>query len=195
MKTIEVDEDLYRYIAGQTLHIGESASDILRRLLDVNNKSTSSAKPEAPVVTAEAKGIPIQQGIPVAQGLVVSKDAVQNTKIDSVKAMRTLLISDEFAELKKAVDRFMLVLSTLYRIDSTSFSDAMSVKGRKRVYFADNEQTLLANGQTTKPKAIPNTPFWVITNNNTSRKQQMVEQVMTLMNFPADIIEKVTNAI
>ncbi|MCE7629744.1 replication initiation regulator SeqA, partial [Vibrio fluvialis] len=26
MKTIEVDEDLYRYIAGQTLHIGESAS-------------------------------------------------------------------------------------------------------------------------------------------------------------------------
>ncbi|MCF7361000.1 replication initiation negative regulator SeqA [Vibrio sp. A1-b2] len=183
MKTIEVDEDLYRYIAGQTLHIGESASDILRRLLDVDNKNTSSAKPEALAVAAEPKGI------------VVSKDAAQETKVDSVKEMRTLLISDEFAGLKKAVDRFMLVLSTLYRIDSASFSDAMSVKGRKRVYFADNEQTLLANGQTTKPKAIPNTPFWVITNNNTSRKQQMVEQVMTLMNFPADIIEKVTNAI
>ncbi len=189
MKTIEVDEDLYRYIAGQTLHIGESASDILRRLLDVDNKSTPSAKPEAPTASAAPKSTPAQQGI------IVSKDAAQETKIDSVKEMRSLLISDEFAGLKKAVDRFMLVLSTLYRIDSGSFSDAMSVKGRKRVYFADNEQTLLANGQTTKPKAIPNTPFWVITNNNTSRKQQMVEQVMTLMNFPADIIEKVTNAI
>lgn len=186
MKTIEVDEDLYRYIAGQTLHIGESASDILRRLLDVDNKNTSSAKPEAPAASAIAAE---------PKGIVVSKDAAQETKVDSVKEMRTLLISDEFAGLKKAVDRFMLVLSTLYRIDSASFSDAMSVKGRKRVYFADNEQTLLANGQTTKPKAIPNTPFWVITNNNTSRKQQMVEQVMTLMNFPADIIEKVTNAI
>ena len=33
MKTIEVDDELYRYIASQTQHIGESASDILRRLL------------------------------------------------------------------------------------------------------------------------------------------------------------------
>lgn len=89
----------------------------------------------------------------------------------------------------------MLVLSTLHRIDAAAFSEATLVKGRKRVYFADNEQTLLASGQTTKPKAIPNTPFWVITNNNTSRKQQMIEQVMIRMNFPADIIEKVTQSI
>lgn len=33
MKTIEVDEELYRYIASHTQHIGESASDILRRML------------------------------------------------------------------------------------------------------------------------------------------------------------------
>ncbi|MGC9421770.1 MULTISPECIES: replication initiation negative regulator SeqA [Vibrio] len=183
MKTIEVDEDLYRYIASQTQHIGESASDILRRLLNVARQ-------------------PVQQSVqqPVSdvlapKGIVVSKDAAQETKIDSVKEMRGLLISDEFADLKKAIDRFMLVLSTLYRIDPESFSEAMSVKGRKRVYFADNEQTLLANGQTTKPKAIPNTPFWVITNNNTSRKQQMVEQVMVRMNFPTEIIDKVTQSI
>lgn len=33
MKTIEVDDELYAYIAGQTESIGESASEILRRLL------------------------------------------------------------------------------------------------------------------------------------------------------------------
>ncbi|NGZ13339.1 replication initiation negative regulator SeqA [Vibrio aestuarianus] len=182
MKTIEVDEDLYRYIASQTQHIGESASDILRRLLNVDGKV--SAATVMTQVNVEPKGI------------VVSKDAVRDTQIDSVKEMRSLLISDEFAGLKKAIDRFMLVLSTLYRIDPASFSEATLVnKGRKRVYFADNEQTLLESGQTTKPKAIPNTPFWVITNNNTSRKQQMIEQLMALMNFPSDIIEKVTNAI
>lgn len=38
MKTIEVDEDLYRYIASQTKHIGESASDILRRLLNLDGQ-------------------------------------------------------------------------------------------------------------------------------------------------------------
>jgi hypothetical protein len=33
MKTIEIDDELYQYIAGQTQKIGESASEILRRLL------------------------------------------------------------------------------------------------------------------------------------------------------------------
>ncbi|MGF1694965.1 replication initiation negative regulator SeqA [Vibrio kyushuensis] len=180
MKTIEVDEELYRYIASQTQHIGESASDILRRLLIENDAATPVVQHKTPV---EPKGI------------VVSKDVEKAPVVDSIKEMRSLLISDEFAGLKKAIDRFMLVLSTLHRINPASFSEATQVKGRKRVYFADNEQTLLANGNTTKPKAIPSTPFWVITNNNTSRKRQMTEQLMTRMNFPADLIEKVTNTI
>ena len=106
-----------------------------------------------------------------------------------------LFRSDEFAGLKKAIDRFMLVLSTLHHIDPEGFSEATQVKGRKRVYFADNEQTLLANGNTTKPKAIPASPFWVITNNNTSRKRQMVDQLMSRMSFSADLIEKITLSI
>ncbi|MEF1256154.1 replication initiation negative regulator SeqA [Vibrio sp. M260112] len=180
MKTIEVDEDLYRYIASQTQHIGESASDILRRLLMTDVQNSVASQPQ---VATQPKGV------------VVSKDAIKEETVDSVKEMRSLLISDEFAGLKKAIDRFMLVLSTLHHINPNGFSEATQVKGRKRVYFADNEQTLLANGNTTKPKAIPGSPFWVITNNNTSRKRQMVEQLMTRMSFPSDLIEKVTNSI
>ncbi|MEZ8283511.1 replication initiation regulator SeqA [Vibrio splendidus] len=179
MKTIEVDEDLYRFIAGQTERIGESASDILRRLLQVDSQGM----------------VPIEE-IVEPKGIVVSKEVgFIPEKFDGVKEMRSLLISDEFASLKKAIDRFMLVLSTLHKIDPLSFSEATQVKGRKRVYFADNEETLLANGNTTKPKAIPQSPFWVITNNNTSRKRQMVEQLMSRMSFQAELIEKVTGSI
>ncbi|MGL6260977.1 replication initiation negative regulator SeqA [Vibrio sp. WXL103] len=192
MKTIEVDEDLYRYIASQTQHIGESASDILRRLLKVDRNGQA-----APTQGVPAMGIPAAANLAAQepQGIVVSKDAGRINGVDSVKEMRSLLISDEFAGLKKAIDRFMLVLSTLYTLSPEDFAEAMQVKGRKRVYFADNEQTLLEGGKTTKPKAIPNTPFWVITNNNTSRKRQMVEQLMARMSFPADLIEKVTLSI
>ncbi|MDN3701269.1 replication initiation negative regulator SeqA [Vibrio artabrorum] len=179
MKTIEVDEDLYRFIAGQTERIGESASDILRRLLQVDSQGK----------------VPIED-IVEPKGIVVSKEVgFTLEKLDGVKEMRSLLISDEFASLKKAIDRFMLVLSTLHKIDPESFSEATQVKGRKRVYFADNEATLLANGNTTKPKAIPQSPFWVITNNNTSRKRQMIEQLMSRMSFQAELIEKVTGSI
>ncbi len=192
MKTIEVDEELYRYIASQTRHIGESASDILRRLLGVDHTDQPVA-----IVSEDVKQ-PVVAELPSmsqSEGIIVSKDAGKMSMHESVKAMRELLISDSFAERKKVIDRFMLVLSTLYGLDAESFSEAMAVKGRKRIYFADNEHTLLEHGNTTKPKVIPDTPFWVITNTNTSRKQQMVEQVMTRMNFPADIIEKVSNAI
>ena len=42
MKIIEVDEELYQYIAAQTQSIGESASDILRRLLNLPTHAISS---------------------------------------------------------------------------------------------------------------------------------------------------------
>ena len=35
MKNIEIDEELYQYIAQNTQFIGESASSILRRLLSI----------------------------------------------------------------------------------------------------------------------------------------------------------------
>ena len=78
MKTIEVDEELYRYIASQTQHIGESASDILRRLLMMPDQSVATLQQEV-VMPVRPKGV------------VVSKDAgnvVPNN--DRVKEMRSL---------------------------------------------------------------------------------------------------------
>ncbi|MHA2937766.1 replication initiation negative regulator SeqA [Vibrio sp. RC27] len=163
--------------------MGESASEILRRLLNIDGQSAVSSDTGTTQTNVSQNE---------NNGDIAACDTVT---IDTVKAIRELLISDEFAAQKKVIDRFMLVLSTLWNIDSVNFSEAIQVKGRKRVYFADNEQTLLDGGTTTKPKAIPRTPFWVITNTNTSRKQQMVEQVMVRMEFPAELVEKVKNAI
>jgi Negative regulator of replication initiationR len=110
--------------------------------------------------------------------------------------MRELLLSDEYAEQKKAVNRFMLVLTTLYSLDNKAFAEATeSLHGRTRVYFAADEATLLKNGNQTKPKQVPETPYWVITNTNTGRKCSMVEHIMQSMQFPAELIEKVCGTI
>ena len=182
MKTIEVDDELYQYIASQTRHIGESASDILRRML----KISAASQPATPVT----KDVVSQPSV-IAQ----AKPAVTPAK-DKVRAMRELLLSDEYAEQKKAVNRFMLVLSTLYSLDQNAFAEATeSLHGRTRVYFAVDEQTLLNNGNQTKPKHVPGTPYWVITNTNTGRKCSMVEHIMQSMQFPAELIEKVCGTI
>ncbi|WP_312584999.1 replication initiation negative regulator SeqA [Atlantibacter sp.] len=180
MKTIEVDDDLYRYIASHTQHIGESASDILRRMLKFNPAQPQADKPakegSAPMAVTEEKPV--------------------NLAKDRVRAVRELLLSDEYAEQKRAVNRFMLVLSTLYTLDPKAFADATeSLHGRTRVYFAGDQQTLLQSGNQTKPKHVPGTPYWVITNTNTGRKCGMIEHIMQSMQFPAELIEKVCGTI
>lgn len=180
MKTIEVDDDLYRYIASHTQHIGESASDILRRMLKFNPAQPQADKPakegSAPIAVTEEKPV--------------------NLAKDRVRAVRELLLSDEYAEQKRAVNRFMLVLSTLYTLDPKAFADATeSLHGRTRVYFAGDQQTLLQSGNQTKPKHLPGTPYWVITNTNTGRKCGMIEHIMQSMQFPAELIEKVCGTI
>ncbi len=173
------------YIASQTQHIGESASDILRRMLKFS--AVSPAQPAASLATVkEPRTVVAVEGI---------KPAVTPAK-DKVRAMRELLLSDEYAEQKKAVNRFMLVLSTLYSLDDKGFAEATeSLHGRTRVYFAGDEQTLLQNGNQTKPKHVPGTPYWVITNTNTGRKCSMIEHIMQSMQFPAELIEKVCGTI
>ncbi|TKI05449.1 replication initiation negative regulator SeqA [Martelella alba] len=176
MKTIELDEDLYRYIASHTQHIGESASDILRRMLNV--KAPAEAGPERAAPAAKPA------------------DTVSAPPRDRVRAMRELLLSDDYAEQRKAVDRFMLVLSTLYTLSPSEFAEAAELlHGRTRTYFAGDERTLLQNGSHTKPKQVPGTPYWVITNTNTGRKRGMVEHIMLAMQFPAELTDKVCGTI
>ena len=168
MKTIELDDDLYFFIASQTRHIGESASDILRRLLEQPVKAGTTV-PAAPV------GQP--QSLADAMGL------------------EALLDSDELQKEEKSINRFMLVLSTLYRDNPDSFTQATEIKGRKRVYFSRDPEALRASGSTTKPKQVPDTPFWVITNTNTSRKQNMVAQLMASMGYDEALTARVCGAV
>lgn len=169
MKTIELDDDLYFYIASQTRHIGESASDILRRLL------------EQPSHIA----VPVVEPVAAPQPRVVA-DAV---------GLQALLDSGELQREEKSINRFMLVLSSLYRDNPESFTQATEIKGRKRVYFSRDPEALRASGSTTKPKQVPDTPFWVITNTNTSRKQNMVAQLMASMGYDETLTAQVCGTV
>ncbi|WP_421260900.1 replication initiation negative regulator SeqA [Aeromonas jandaei] len=171
MKTIELDDDLYFYIASQTRHIGESASDILRRLLEQPAQGAASAAVAEPALAAPHRAVAAPQGL------------------------QALLDSGELQQEEKSINRFMQVLSTLYRDDPVGFTQATEIKGRKRVYFSRDPEALRASGSTTKPKPVPETPFWVITNTNTSRKQNMVAQLMNSMGYGDEVIAQVCGAI
>ncbi|PRJ46539.1 replication initiation negative regulator SeqA [Haemophilus influenzae] len=190
MKIIEVDEELYQYIASQTRSIGESASDILRRLLSL--PVHTSIVNDLIITSAETDQKP-KQAINVKEVNIKTTKKQSITAINQiVEKVQTLLNSTEFQEESKAVVRFLAILRVLYRTNPESFAQATeSLQGRTRVYFARNEATLLMAGNHTKPKQIPDTPYWVITNTNSGRKMLMLEGAMQSMELPETLIDEV----
>ncbi|HHF5475261.1 TPA: replication initiation negative regulator SeqA [Haemophilus influenzae] len=190
MKIIEVDEELYQYIASQTRSIGESASDILRRLLSL--PVHTSIVNDLIITSAEADQKP-KQAINVKEVNIKTTKKQSITAINQiVEKVQTLLNSTEFQEESKAVVRFLAILRVLYRTNPESFAQATeSLQGRTRVYFARDEATLLMAGNHTKPKQIPDTPYWVITNTNSGRKMLMLEGAMQSMELPETLIDEV----
>lgn len=205
MKIIEVDEELYQYIASQTQSIGESASDILRRLLNFSNKNTQKVEVVVPQANGQQEVMPslspVADAKPAAESeqeacLVEPKVLPKKQSDESIQhvvtKVRDLINSSEFQQETKAVVRFLNLLKVLYRTNPESFAQATeSLQGRTRVYFARDEGTLLMAGNHTKPKQIPDTPYWVITNTNSGRKMLMLEGAMQSMHLPTELIDEV----
>ena len=190
MKIIEVDEELYQYIASQTRSIGESASDILRRLLSL---PVHTSIVNALIITSAETDQKPKQAINGKEVNIKTTKKQSITAINQiVEKVQTLLNSTEFQEESKAVVRFLAILRVLYRTNPESFAQATeSLQGRTRVYFARDEATLLMAGNHTKPKQIPDTPYWVITNTNSGRKMLMLEGAMQSMELPETLIDEV----
>jgi negative modulator of initiation of replication len=193
MKTIELEDDLYRYIASETKDIGESASDILRRLLNVPvERSANVPEVAVPQCDITDTNSPIEQTVvkpqPAAVPTVVSH-SVLPSNIDK------LIKSKQFAEITVSVTKFIQILSVLYAENPAGFDGATAIKGRKRIYFAKSESELLSSGSTTKPRKIEHTPYWVITNTNTGRKRNIVTQLMAEMDYPHAMIDAVSQSI
>lgn len=185
MKTIEIDDDLYHFIASQTQQIGESASDILRRLLQVERAAAASApvtvvsapvaEPQTERTTKEDAGISHQID-------TTNHDTKQGNVFD-------LLSKQDLQGESSVVGRFLLILSALARAHRHNFAAVLDIKGRNRVYFGRAEHDLLEAGSSTNPKPIPNSEFWVITNSNTTRKKMMLTEAALKLGYSAEQAE------
>jgi len=97
-----------------------------------------------------------------------------------------------------AVGRFLLILAALYRAHAHCFDTVINIipraaKGKNsRLYFAASEQALTASGSSTKPKQIGQSPFWVITNTNTTRKKMILNDVAKELGYDEADAEKIS---
>jgi negative modulator of initiation of replication len=196
MKNIEIDEDLYHYIATNTQFIGESASSILRRLLAFEKSPETPLKANKIEVIPEAiPEVSSKALTPEATSKVIRKTAKKVPAVIENKNVNDTVFNyinkEELAMQRGAVGRFLLILAALYRGNAQQFSVVNDISGRDRLYFANSEQALAASGSSTKPRQIPESPFWVITNSNTTRKKMMLTKVATALGYSDKDAEKI----
>ena len=195
MKFIEVEDDLYRYIASQTESIGESASAILRRLLGLPPVGELASEP---AVTVE----PTVAATVVASKVVASiKDELAEIKQEMVQLdpkqqdFNSLINHPQISQQKASIGRFLMILTLLYRQQPKNFANVLKVSGRDRLYFAKDEQTLLISGASSKPKMISDTPYWVITNSNNGMKCRMLRKVFDAMGCQRELADQIIEQI
>ncbi|WNC70177.1 replication initiation negative regulator SeqA [Thalassotalea nanhaiensis] len=198
MKTIDIDDELYQYIASNTKFIGESASDILRRLLSFDElveanatvqeetQPVTKAKPKKAKVTSDAVDL-----VELKPKKVAKPEPVKTSVPENVQNIFDLINKEELATQKGAVGRFLLILSNMHRVHTQQFDSVLDIQGRDRLYFAKAELDLLEAGSSTKPKQIPNSEFWVITNSNTTRKKRMLTEVANVLGYSTSDAERI----
>ena len=196
MKNIEIDEELYQYIATNTQFIGESASAILRRLLNISlTEKVDNVTVNEPVETVEKSVLPyvdkISDNIDTTE--VNNTDDVTVVKIsaETHETVFNFINKEELAMQRGAVGRFLLILAGLYRAHPDQFSVVTEISGRDRLYFAHSENKLAESGSSTKPRQIPESPFWVITNSNTTRKKMMLTKASISLGYSDSDVEKI----
>ncbi|HCH69704.1 MAG TPA: replication initiation regulator SeqA [Colwellia sp.] len=192
MKNIEIDDELYLYIVSNTQSIGESASSILRRLLpigDTNHQSTLESTVVTEIKDNNTKEDELAQDTPVVDASLIESELSEVDKIASTESVFNFINKEELAMQRGAVGRFLLILAALYRAHPKTFNivtniaPKVSARKTKRLYFALSEEVLTASGSSTKPKQVPQSPFWVITNSNTTRKKMMLTEAATLLGY------------
>ena len=202
MKTIEIEDDLYKYILNNIEEFGETPSQILRRLLALPTTQHSSEETKSDPVEAEHDDL--QQSKDASHDKKTAAPNAAESSENVHKSISRLFADPAFTSEPIITNKFMMMLTTMYFEKKAAFIEAAeTTKGRTRAYLgthldellnADNEEEV-AQFKASKPRNIPQTPYWVITNANTGRKRIILTQMMASMAYPHHLIARIKEEI
>ena len=208
MKKIDIEDDLYKYILANIEEFGETPSQILRRLLQLPSNIAppeieSVEKETLPIEPVSVVNAPIEK---VEKSISSNAHSFAGTSLPEAFAngIADLFSSETFQKEPVITNKFKMMLTTMYYENKEAFVEAAKVaKGRSRDYLGQDLEQLLASDNkeevdlliASKPRDIPYTPFWVVTNANTGRKRIILTQVMASMGYPHSLIERIKEEI
>lgn len=193
MKSIEVEDDIYEFLLRNTKEIGEDASSILRRLLNMSVEEVSldgetDIPPQAG--TQEIPETRPQHGQQVEPAVITDRGGGYNSS-----DARVFLQSNGFRACESVTDRYLEALRWIHHCHQQDFHRISNIRGAQRVYFSQSENEIVNSGNATQPRKIDGTRWYAMTNNDSANKREILKQVMCLFHYPAEDVDRVTSAI
>jgi len=127
-----------------------------------------------------------------SENLIHPEDALRQFVGLSVR--EPFLIPAEVCKGRKKIDRFLAILGVLCKRGGKKFEAvAPNLEGNVRKYFGLSPSEVFSTGHNNSPKKIPNTTWWVCSNNDGLRKGYIVYQLMTGMGFGSEYARMVSS--
>ena len=191
MHTVELEDDVFYFILGRA-RPQENPCQTLRRELRIpgkGNGGSSGSVPVAPPALPSEEEEKLLRAIFGEEAVPQSPSKVQETEISS------FLKSPDFLVKSTVTDKFLAMLRWAYHRAPQKFETVTQLGGRRRRYFAKSEGELLGHGRSVKPQRISETPFWVVTNNDTPKKRKMLAAALRLAGCDSDTIREAVGAL
>jgi negative modulator of initiation of replication len=166
MRTIELDDDVFFYLQGMSHARKLTIAEILREKFSAADRTRDANAQE------EGKQLSPRD-----------------------RALREFVKSPGYLSNRSVVEQFLSVWSFLHNNNPDRFKDLEVMEGRKRKYIAKSEQELENSGTSVNPKRIPQSNFWVVTNNDTLVKKKMLKRGLELLGYNAVTIRLVTDSL
>jgi negative modulator of initiation of replication len=170
MNQIAIDDETYKYLTLGRAMDGRDWAPFLRGMFDFCVRKDFFVLASSP---------------PTAPPIHSPKD----------KALMDFVMSPAYLANRNVVGLFLDILSFTYKHDPTAFEALDGRSGRTRIYLAKDRPTLESSGESVNAKQIPNSPFWVVTNNSTPMKKTLLGQVLRSLGYHSAAIGKATDSL
>jgi negative modulator of initiation of replication len=95
----------------------------------------------------------------------------------------------EFQNHRNATEKFLALLALMHKEHSDEFERVLQVSGRSRSYFGRSISEITRAGNSTHPREIPGSPFWAMTNADTSHKQEIFRRAAAVLGYSSGEVE------
>ena len=175
MRTIQIENGTYDILELVARIRGESHSDVVSRLL------IDEIKGHLPQVASA--------------GSTSHSKTLKGGALITPTPLQEFLKTSTFLVHGNVKQRFLAMLSWLYKQNRSDFAKVKGLRGTNRLYFAESEGELEASGNSVNPKRVPDSPYWVVTNSPTQGKKKLLSDVMRVLGYSSADIHTAVQAL